>query len=121
LSEIGAIGAIFSILLQTDFFQWLSNVRRRALLETQPDGGGPIVKDIDKLIRTLARIFEVRHILIHEFPEKLPFEITEISEMLDAADTFITAADEGFIYLLVLYKRPAPMSWKGAILPPGVP
>jgi uncharacterized protein YecT (DUF1311 family) len=70
-------------------------------LEHEPDGGGPIIEDIDKLKRTLARIFEVvRHILIHEFPEKRPFEIAEISEMLDAADTFMNAADEGFTQLL---------------------
>jgi hypothetical protein len=100
LSSIETIGAIFSALLHTDFFRWLSNARRRKLLEHEPDGGGPIVADIDKLKRTLARIFEVRHILIHEFPEKSPFEIAEIGEMLDAADNFIIAADEGLSQLL---------------------
>jgi hypothetical protein len=100
LSEIAAISAIFSILVQTDFFHWLSNVRYRTLLEHEPDGGDPIVTDMDKLKRTLARIFEVRHILIHEFPEKLPFATAEISEMIDAADNFISAADEGFTQLL---------------------
>jgi hypothetical protein len=100
LSEIAAISAIFSILVQTDFFHWLSNVRFRTQLEHDPDGGDPIVTDIDKLKRTLARTLEVRHILIHEFPEKLPFAIAEISEMIDAVDNFIIAADEGFTQLL---------------------
>jgi uncharacterized protein YecT (DUF1311 family) len=45
-------------------------------------------------------MFDVRHILVHEFPEKLPFEIDEIKGMLDAADDFIKAADEGFTQLL---------------------
>ena len=96
LSDIGTIGANFSILLKTDFFRWLSDVRQRSLLECEPDDGGPIVADMDKLKRTLARIFEVRHILVHELPDKSPFEIAEISEMLDAADIFISVADEGF-------------------------
>ena len=100
LSEIATIASIFSTLLQTDFFKWLSNARYRTLLEHEPDGGGPIVEDIDKLKRTLARIFEVRHILIHEFPEKVPFEIAEISEMIDAVGIFLCAADEGFTQLL---------------------
>lgn len=100
LSEIAAISAIFSILVQTDFFHWLSNVRYRTLLEHEPDGGGPIVTDMDKLKRTLARIFEVRHILVHEFPDKLPFATAEINEMLDAVDNLISAADEGFTQLL---------------------
>ena len=86
--------------MQTDFFHWLSMVRYRARLEHEADGGDPIVTDIDKLKRTLARIFEVRHILIHEFPEKLPFATAAISEMIDAVDNFISAADEGFTQLL---------------------
>jgi uncharacterized protein YecT (DUF1311 family) len=100
LSTIGAIGAAFSTLLEEQFFSWLSKVRARILMEHDRDEGVPIITDVDKLKRYLFRVFEVRHILIHEFPEKLPFEIAEIREMLDAADDFIKAADEGFTQLL---------------------
>jgi uncharacterized protein YecT (DUF1311 family) len=100
LSNIETISATFSILLKTDFWQWLSKARYRVLLESEPDGGGPIIKDLDKLKRTFARIFEVRHILVHEFPEKSPFAISEIDEMIFVADLFIRAASEAFSQLL---------------------
>jgi uncharacterized protein YecT (DUF1311 family) len=100
LSPIGAIDAAFTTLLGEPFFDWLSKVRARVAMEHDDDGGAPIVTDLGKLKRALARMFDVRHILVHEFPEKLPFEMAEIPEMLDAADVFIKAADEGFTQLL---------------------
>ncbi len=100
LSHIGSIDGAFSTLLDVRFFDWLSKVRQRILMEHDDDEGTPIITDLDKLKRHLFRVFEVRHILVHEFPAKPPFEIEEIRQMIDAADDFIKAADEGFTQLL---------------------
>jgi uncharacterized protein YecT (DUF1311 family) len=48
----------------------------------------------------LNRAFEVRHVLVHEFPETSPYAPAEIDEMIAAVGTFIHAADEGFTQLL---------------------
>ena len=100
LSDITAINSVFKALLDSDFFSWISNVRARTLFEDEPLAVDPIVTDIKKLKRTLARIFEVRHILVHEFPEKPIVAATEIDEMIDAVDNFINAANEGFTQLI---------------------
>lgn len=100
LSHVGPISGAFSILLGDLFFEWLSKVRDRYSMERDFDEGRPIIMDVDTLKRRLSRVFEVRHILVHEFPAKLPFDLAEIQGMLDAAVEFINAADEGFTQLL---------------------
>ena len=101
LSSIETINAAFSALLEINFFDWLSKAQYRYLLEHEEDKASAlIITDIEKLKRLLARLFEARHILVHEFPEKRPFVPTEVDEMLEAAQLFIVAADEGFTQLL---------------------
>jgi uncharacterized protein YecT (DUF1311 family) len=100
LSSVEAIISIFTNLIDDNFFDWLLKVRSRSLVG--PDGydPAPIITDLEKMKRMLARLFEVRHILVHEFPVTAIFDTTEIDEMLDAASAFIGAADEGFTQLL---------------------
>lgn len=98
LSSIESISAVISILIQQDFFGWLSKVKPRTLLEYE--GATPIVQNAQNLRRTLSRTFEVRHVLVHEFPEASPYADEEIDQMIDAAGTFIHAADEGLTQLL---------------------
>jgi hypothetical protein len=100
LSSIEAIVSVFSALLQGDFFDWLRQVRSRSSLEHDGHAAIPIIAGVDRMKRILARLFEVRHMLVHEFPEKLPFAIDEIDEMIETTSTFINAADEGFAQLL---------------------
>jgi hypothetical protein len=100
LSKIDAISSVFSILLKHDFFDWLSKVRSRVSLKHDDDSAAPIVSDVQNLRRILGRTFNVRHVLVHEFPEKSPYAVEEIDEMIAAAGTFIDAADEGFTQLL---------------------
>jgi hypothetical protein len=40
-------------------------------------------------------LFNVRNILVHEFPERLPFGIEEINSMMETTAVFMNAADEG--------------------------
>jgi len=100
LSSITSIAAIFSALIGQDFFNWLKVVRSREALEDDEDDGAPIIPDIDAVTRMLARLFEVRHILVHEFPEAQPVSFDEIDRMIAAASTFLNAADEGFTQLI---------------------
>jgi uncharacterized protein YecT (DUF1311 family) len=45
-------------------------------------------------------LFEVRNILVHEFPETLPFASNEIDGLIATISDFMNAADEGFTQLL---------------------
>ncbi len=53
------------------------------------------------LRRSLGRLFELRHILVHELPAKKPFDQAEIGQFVEAAQKFVEATDE--IINTVLY------------------
>jgi len=53
--------------------------------EVMKTSTGPIVKDYDAMARSLARLFEVRHILCHEAPRRSVYEASEIDQFLDNA------------------------------------
>jgi lysozyme inhibitor LprI len=99
LASTTSIAAIFSTLIGQDFFDWLKNVQSRIALEYDRDAA-PVISDVGAIARMLARLFEVRHILVHEFPETQPVSADEIDEMIAAASTFIEAADEGLTQLV---------------------
>jgi uncharacterized protein YecT (DUF1311 family) len=106
LNSIAGIASVFTTLLARDFFDWLAHVRGRGLIELEGDKAQPILQDIEKHKRSLARLFEVRNVLVHEFPETLPFALDEMEELMDTASAFMNAADEGFTQLLYgLYPR----------------
>ncbi len=75
LASVTSIAAIFSTLIGQVFY-WLKNVRSRMALEHDGDEA-PIISDIDAIARMLVRLFEVRHILVHEFPETHPVSVDE--------------------------------------------
>jgi hypothetical protein len=100
LNSIATIASVFITLLRTDFFAWLAQVRGRYSIEHDGEKAQPIVPDIDRLQRALAKLFDVRNILVHEFPEALPFPENEVPEMIETTAAFINAADDGFAQLL---------------------
>jgi Lysozyme inhibitor LprI len=99
LSQLESIASIFATVLGGDLFLALAGVRDRWEVKQHGDAAGPIVKDAPELRRVLARIFEVRNILVHELPETLPHAPEEITQFIDAASLFLQAADEHFAFL----------------------
>jgi uncharacterized protein YecT (DUF1311 family) len=73
------------------------------LLEEHDEAAEPIIKDLSVLRSTLARLFEVRHILVHEFPRSRPYKPGDIDLFLDAALDFTHATEETL--LLAMYGR----------------
>lgn len=53
----------------------------------------PIVNDYNKLLSSLSRLFEVRHILTHELPQAQIFFPSEIASLVSAVRSFILATD----------------------------
>lgn len=54
----------------------------------------PIIGDFDLLIRSLGKLFEVRHILCHETPRKSVYTVAEVDKFLDEAIRFTKALEE---------------------------
>ncbi|MCP3414222.1 lysozyme inhibitor LprI family protein [Bradyrhizobium brasilense] len=99
LSRLDSIVAIFSTLLGKDLFDAVKDARDKWKERSEPDVG-PIITDVGQTRRVLARLFEVRHIIVHEFPEDLPHRPEEVADFLDAASKFIQALEEEFTFLL---------------------
>jgi uncharacterized protein YecT (DUF1311 family) len=57
----------------------------------------PILSDAELVLKTIKRIFEVRHILVHEMPSKRPYSLEEIPEFLTATRAFLSATDWIFV------------------------
>ena len=100
LNSVASIASVFTTLLHRDFFEWLAQVRGRFWTEKKGKKARPILLDIETHKRSLARLFEVRNILVHEFPEKLPFILSEIDHLMETTSAFMNAADDGFTALL---------------------
>ena len=100
LPGVSSVDSVFSKLLDLNFFIWLSQVKRRRDLELEDEEIFPIVRDKAALLEELTRLFEVRHILVHEFPVKQPMELIEINGFFNAAEEFMDATDEGLSQLL---------------------
>lgn len=57
----------------------------------------PILSDVALVLKTIKRIFEVRHIVVHEMAKERPYSIGEIPEFLTATKEFISATDWIFV------------------------
>jgi uncharacterized protein YecT (DUF1311 family) len=53
----------------------------------------PIIKDVERVLATIQRSFEVRHIVTHEVPLEKPYTVEEISEYLTQSRSFLEATD----------------------------
>lgn len=53
----------------------------------------PILGDYDQVMASLARLYEVRHVLTHELPSSPFLELAEVPKLAKAAKSFITATD----------------------------
>jgi uncharacterized protein YecT (DUF1311 family) len=97
LNQVESFSATLKTLLDEDFFSAISKTRDRWRVKQEGDTVGPIIGDISRVRKTLVRLFEVRHILVHELPEKKPHELTEVVTFLDVAAEFVQASEEELV------------------------
>jgi uncharacterized protein YecT (DUF1311 family) len=72
----------------------LASAVDRWATEIEKKPSTPIINDFDVLARRLTRLFEVRHILCHEAPEKPAYAVGEVEGFLDEAIRFTKALEE---------------------------
>lgn len=76
----------------------LSHARWSEEFDTWPQP--PIIQDFDLTLSKLTKLFEVRHILTHEFPLVRPYELNEIEGFLRSSRELLNAIDWVVIYKL---------------------
>jgi hypothetical protein len=100
LNRIDSFSSIFGKLLDQDLFDAISSTQDLWRVKREGDGVGPIITDMAWIRRTLSRLFEVRHILVHELPAEKPHTLEQVVEFIDAATMFVHATDEELTFRL---------------------
>jgi uncharacterized protein YecT (DUF1311 family) len=100
LNRIESFSSILKTLLDQDLFDAISNTQDLRRVRDDGDAVGPIINDVSWVRKKLARLFEVRHILVHELPRKKPHTLEEVVEFLEAATLFLDATDNELTFRL---------------------
>ncbi|TKW65416.1 MAG: DUF1311 domain-containing protein [Paracoccus denitrificans] len=100
--SLSAVDGIMSILdtLIGGFAGKLQAVHPRWTEEMEKWPLPPIVADYNAMMTSLARLFEVRHVLTHELPTGTVFDSEELPVLIDATSTFVEATDWSVIEAL---------------------
>lgn len=94
INSLADIESVVSALLGHSLFDQVKTVYSRLQVEIHQQPKTPIVSDLVQLRRLLVRLFEVRHIIVHELPERSPLTAEETDEFPSAALKFALAVDE---------------------------
>lgn len=93
--SLNSVDAVLSVLdaLLGDFTAKLKVAHPRWAEDTNEWPQPPIIGDYDAMVASLARLYEVRHILAHELPQTPVLDPNEVQHLTAAAKVFITATD----------------------------
>jgi hypothetical protein len=94
VQRIENMASVFSTLLGRDLFELISKVARQWEFEQEGDAAKPIITDLAETRKTLSRLFELRHVLVHEFPHSVPYTHDDIEQFLNASIDFMDATEE---------------------------
>lgn len=100
VNSVGDLQKHLSRVLGGDLFEAIQRTHDRVDVEMLGKPAIPIITDVDKLRRALARVYEVRHIVTHEFPATPVYSADEVGPLLEAAVEFVRAAHQTFMTLV---------------------
>jgi hypothetical protein len=91
VSSVQQIHSAISCLLAQDF-----RVAIEKMTDPSPVApvGSLLIADYDRMAKNLNRLFEVRHVLVHELPRRAVYETDEIAGFLNAAYEFTHGMEE---------------------------
>jgi hypothetical protein len=81
-------------ILGNEFRCNLEAVHDRWAVEISGDAQTPIISDFSTMAQNLSRLFQVRHILVHEIPAEQPYKSDEIEGFFTACGEFLSAVDQ---------------------------
>lgn len=97
LSRLEHIESIFSSLIGTGFLLALRTTTDRWAHEVMGEPALPILTNPDEVFASVARTFELRHIICHEIASAYEIESEEVARCFKSCVAFLRAADE-FIF-----------------------
>ncbi|MGY4433581.1 hypothetical protein ACVWWO_006058 [Bradyrhizobium sp. F1.13.1] len=100
LSEMSSICSTFDKILDGDLFKAIRDTRDRWDIQMNGGSNKPIISDIEAVRSAIARLLEIRHIIVHELPLERPSTDEELSSIVDNVILFMRAADEHFANLI---------------------
>jgi uncharacterized protein YecT (DUF1311 family) len=71
----------------------LPTVHERWIEDRDQHQRHPILEDVERVLASVKRIFEVRHIVTHEMPREQPYLRDEIPEFLKSSRDFLSVTD----------------------------
>lgn len=104
-SRLETIKAAIDALISDDLFVRVSQTTNRWEVEVMGAPSNPIIGDMNALKRDLFKLFETRHILVHELPKKPTISAGDVDVFLQSTKLFIEATDE-FLSELLFGKYP---------------
>jgi uncharacterized protein YecT (DUF1311 family) len=84
----------FEAILDKKLRPLLTSAVDRVRIEIYQEPPQPIIPDYDSMVKSLIRLFEIRHVLCHEMPAKPVYEVSELEGLLKDASHFMKAMGE---------------------------
>ena len=100
LNTFGQIAGTFETLIEEDFVSRVAKALDYWELEVTGKPLVPIISDADAMSAALDRLFRIRHILVHEYPQDPVYALEDIPATLRAAADFAFAAYEACTEIL---------------------
>jgi hypothetical protein len=94
LNRLEQIAACFTQVLGEDLFDSIRDAYDRYKVERLGEPKIPIIPDLERMKSDLARLFTVRHIIVHETPSKPPYTVADVDDFLASAIQFARATEQ---------------------------
>lgn len=95
-STFGDFVNAFTKLFDFDLFGKIADVHDRVAVELGGAAKTPIITDGDALRATMVKLFECRHILVHELPDTVPYDEGDIDMFIEMTSQLLRAT-EGYV------------------------
>ena len=93
LQRLDSIISTMSAVTGTDFKKSVSSTRDRWEVEIEKKHNNPIISDVEKVLADVARLLEVRHMVVHELSINDPFTLEDVTQYLGSAALFLDATN----------------------------
>lgn len=90
----------FSKLFDADLFNCIRDIHDRVAVELLGEAKSPIIGDVPSLCSVMVRLFESRHILVHELPDQTPIGEGDIDRYIEMTHQILRATDGHVDWLL---------------------
>jgi uncharacterized protein YecT (DUF1311 family) len=101
LNDLASINSALTTLLGADFLKSIGQTRDSFSVRVKGETDAPpIIDDLDAVCRSIQKVMETRHIIVHELPRDIELSPEDVQTYLDHAELFLQAADE-FIWEVI--------------------